>query len=267
MIYFLLRRKIRLAKCKHLFIINVAASDVMTSLIGFFRGLGIIGSRFVGAPNNIATLSCKVYIICLNAFTVSGMLAMLPLTIDRLIAVVLPLKHKFIVTRKFSLFLIALSWVPIIVSLLYSLVALCLGTIDIEYNEKYYRCVGFGWYGKIINIQEVCLVMVPFIIVIAMYATMFIFMTMSRLRFNRFLITATTIIMTNLLTYFPTIIANVWTIPMSYEVSQVLITLYYVNGVINPAIHVLAHPETEKVLRSWSTNMRSSNQTFTRNNT
>ena len=266
MIYFLLRRKIRLAKCKHLFIINVAASDVMISLVGLIRGLGITGSRFVGAPNNMATILCKVYTICLNSFTVSGMLAMLPLTIDRLIAVVLPLKHKFIVTRKFSLSLIAASWIPIIVSFLYSLVALCLGTIDIDYNEKYYRCVGCGWYGKMVNVQEICLVMVPFFIVIAMYVTMFAFITISRLRFNRFLITATTIIMTNLLSYFPTIIANVWTIPMSYEVSQVLITLYYVNGIINPVIHVLAHPETEKSLRSWHTNMRNSIQTFTRNN-
>ena len=271
-IYFLACRKIKLAKCKHLFIINIAVSDVVISVIGLIRGLGIIDSKFVGAPKNIPqenpTMYCKVYTVCMYALTYSGIPTLLPLTIDRFIAIVLPLKHKFIVTKKFSLFLIGASWLPIVIVLLHALVELVLGTIDIEYNEKYYRCVATNRYEEIVKAEEICLVMVPFFVIVALYITMLVFIIKNSFKFNRFLITATAIIMTSLLAYFPTVIANIWDIPMSYEVSQILtITLFYMNGIVNPIIHVLVHPATERSIRSWRANIRSSLRRFSKDDT
>ena len=264
-IYFLACRKIKLAKCKHLFIINIAVSDIVTSALGFVRGLGIINSKFVGAPQNTATIQCKIYTICLNTLTNSGVLALIPLTIDRFLAIVLPFEHKFIVTKKFSLFLIGATWLPIAVSLLHAIVELSLRTIEIEYDEKYHRCVGSGRYAKIVNVEEICFVMAPFFMVIVLYITMLVFIIRSRLKFNRFLITATAIIMTSLLAYFPTVIANIWDIPMSYEVSQILtITLFYMNGIVNPVIHVLVHPATERSIRSWRDNIKNSLRRFSK---
>ena len=258
-IYFLACRKIKLAKCKHLFIINIAVSDVLVSVLGFVRGLGIIDSKFVGAPKNTATIQCEIYTICLNTLTNSGVLALIPLTIDRFIAIALPFKYRFIVTKKFSLFLITASWLPIVVSLLHASVAFSLDAIDIEYNEKYYRCASSGRYSKIVNIEEILLLMAPFFAIVVLHVIMLVFIIKNKLKFNRFLITAIAIIMTSLLAYFPTIIADIWDIPMSYEVSQVLtITLYYVNGIVNPVIHVLAHPATQESIRSWRENIRSS---------
>ena len=267
MIYFLACRKIKLAKCKHLFIINIAVSDVVISVIGLIRGLGIIDSRFVGAPQNTKTLHCEIYTICLKSLTNYGILALIPLTIDRLIAIVLPLKHKIIVTKKFSLFLIWATWLPIVVSFLHAIVELSLETIEIEYDEKYHRCVGSGRYAEIVKVEEICLKVAPFFAIVVMYIIMLMFIVKNRsLKINRFLITTTAIIMTSLLAYFPTIIADIWDIPMSYEVSQVLtITLYYVNGIINPAIHVLAHPATEKSIKSWRENIRMSSRRLLKN--
>ena len=241
-------------------------SDVVSSVIGLIRGLGIIDSKFVGAPQNTKTLQCEIYTICLKSLTNYGILALIPLTIDRLIAVVLPLKHKFIVTKRFSLFLIGTTWLPIVVSLIHATVELSLGTIEIEYNEKYHRCVSFGRYGDIVNVEEICLKVVPFFAIVVMHIIMLIFIIKNKLKFNRFLITATAIIMTTLLAYFPTIIADIWDIPMSYEVSQVLtITLYYVNGIVNPVIHVLAHPATQESIRSWRENIRMSLRRLSKN--
>ena len=48
---------------------NVATNDVVVSVIGIFRGLGMISTKFVGSPNNTTTLYCVVYTICLNTFT------------------------------------------------------------------------------------------------------------------------------------------------------------------------------------------------------
>ena len=153
-IYFLARRKIKLAKCKHLFIINIAVSDVVISVIGLIRGLGIIDSKFVGAPKNTPNLHCKVYTVCMYALTYSGIPTLLPLTIDRFIAIILPLKHKFILTKKFSLILITTSWLPIVMVLLHALVELISGSIDIEYNEKYYRCVATDRYEEIVKVEN-----------------------------------------------------------------------------------------------------------------
>ena len=240
----------------------------MVSALGFVRGLGIIDSKFVGAPKNTSTLQCEIYTICLNSLTNSGVLALIPLTIDRFIAIVLPFEHKFIVTKKFSFFLIGATWLPILVSLLRAIVELSLGTIVIEYDKNYYRCVASGRYAKIVNVEEICFVLAPFFMVIVLYITMLVFIIRSRLKFNRFLITATAIIMTSLLAFFPTVIANIWDIPMSYEVSQILtITLFYINGIVNPVIHVLVHPATEKSIRSWRDNIKNSLRRFSKDET
>ena len=240
-------------------------SDLVVSALGFVRGLGIIDSKFVGAPRNNPNMFCKVYTVLLYALPKSGILALLPLTIDRFIAIVFPLKHKFIVTRQFSLLLIAASWLPAALSLIHALVELCLGTIDIEYNEKYHRCVASGRYSTVVNIEEICFLMAPFFVIVALHVIMLVFIIKNSLKSNRFLITATAIIMTSLLAYFPTIIADIWDIPMSHEVSQVLtITFFYVNGVVDPIIHVLAHPATQESIRSWRSNIGNSLRRFSK---
>ena len=99
-VYFLFHRRIRLANCQNLFIINVAISDTLTCIVGVFRGLGIINSKFVGAPNKTTTLQCAIYTISLNNIVSSGILALLPLTFDRAIAIMLPLKHNSIMYSK-----------------------------------------------------------------------------------------------------------------------------------------------------------------------
>ena len=52
-----------------MFIVNVAVSDILVSIVGIFRGLGIISGKFVGAPNNTASQFCVLYAICLATLT------------------------------------------------------------------------------------------------------------------------------------------------------------------------------------------------------
>ena len=53
------------------------------------------------------------------SFRNSGMLALLPLTIDRFVAVVLPLRHKCIITTRTSINMFLLTWLPLIILCLY----------------------------------------------------------------------------------------------------------------------------------------------------
>ena len=109
-IYILALRRIRLSNNQNLLIINVAVSDVLVSIIGVFRGLGIIDSKFVGAPNGTSTEYCAVYTILLNGLGGSGAMALLPLTIDRAIAVMMPLQHRSIMTGKACAVMFGLTW-------------------------------------------------------------------------------------------------------------------------------------------------------------
>ncbi|KAL5271534.1 hypothetical protein ACHWQZ_G001975 [Mnemiopsis leidyi] len=245
-IYFLARHRIRLANCKSLLIINVAVSDAIVSLLGFIRGLGILDSSLVGAPADQATLSCVIYTICLNGFTNSGIPALLPLTVDRLVAVVFPLRHRFVITKKLCGIMFGLNWFPVLVSLTYSSIGFSLGSVDMEYSVRYHRCVAVGNYSRVEELEEICLLMVPFFLIILMYGVMLWFIVRNKLKCGRFLITASGIILTSLLSYSPSLIANIWNISLGYEISQILtVTLYYINGIVNPMIYVAIHPAAQ----------------------
>ena len=253
-IFFLTRRRIRLANSKSLLIINVASSDVVVSFLGFLRGLGILDGKFVGAPDGVTTTYCVAYALCLNSFARSGMLALLPLTIDRAVAILLPLKYKVVMTKKVCCLMFAAIWSPIFGSLLHSTLSyeLELNDINVTYDKRYHRCMVSGNYTKVDEIEEVCLVIVPFFVIFVMYVAMLFFIIKNKIRSGRFLITASGIVLTGLISYSPSLIANVWNVPLGYEVSQLLtITLYYINGIVNPVIYVAAHPATKEHINDW----------------
>ena len=224
------------------------------SIVGLFRGLGIVDSKFVGAPNDTITVNCVAYAMSVINLGFSGLLALLPLTIDRAIAVLLPLKHKLIITKKTCLLMFGVNWLPIVASLIHDTIAYIKGTIDIEYDKRYHRCVGTGRYSEITNYKDICLIFVPIVLLALMYGMMLFIIIKTKQRCGRFLITATGIIMTSILSYSPSIIADIFSIPLSYEVSQILtVTVFYLNGVFNPLIYVLAHPMMQKHIKAWWT--------------
>ena len=72
-------------------------------------------------------------------------------------------------------------------------------------------------------------------------------------RGGRFLFTATLIIMTSMIAYLPSVIIATWDISFSYEMSQVLtVTVYYINGIVNPLIYVATHPAAKKYAKMWT---------------
>ena len=191
-----------------------------------------------------------VYTIFLNTIANSGALALLPLTIDRTVAVLLPLRHKSIITKRICVVMFVATWLPILAPLLHFTVGYSMGTITIEYEARYYRCVSSGRHSFI---EELCLLFVPFLLVLLMYGIMLFIIIRTRRRCGRFLVTATGIIMTSLLAYSPSVIATTWNISLSYEVSQILtVTVFYTNGVVNPLIYVyIAHPATRNYVKGW----------------
>ena len=250
--YFLLRRRITLSNFQHYFIANVAVSDVLVSVAGVFRGLGIIDSTFVGAPNQIKTVYCVLHILLVNnTFASSSFFALIPLTLDRAIAIIRPLHHRSIVTQRTSVCLIVACWFPVIVTLIFDSAAYLTRAIAIEYFHKYHRCM-------ILNdsaiIGRMFLFVSPFFLVLGLYGIMIIFIVRSGRPPSRFLAIASGIILTNLLAVSPSVVTIVWSIPLNYELSQILtVTLYYTNGIFNPLIYLGAHPEARRYFSNLCT--------------
>ena len=247
-IYLLLYRRVRLAKCQSLFIINLSVSDVLVSILGVFRGLGIIDSKFVGVVNNAATPYCAVYTLLLNSFGSSNVLALIPLTIDRAVAVILPLRHGTIITHRTCAVLLGFVWLSIFIVLVNDLIGFESGTFVAEYVQKYHRC---AFTGKSYYMQNLFLFVIPFILILLMYGTMLFIIVNNKRSCGRFLLLSTGIIGTNLLCFTPGIITNFGAIDMSYITTQVLyVTVWYMNGIFNPLIYFLSHPRTKNYLRS-----------------
>ena len=221
--------------------------DILVSTSGVFRGLGIINSKFVGVDdNNSTTLFAGVITVFMYAVSAAGILALIPLTLDRTMALVLPLHHRSLVTKKTCLLMCGVYWVPTLVTSVYFTSAYFSGSTKIKYLHMYHRCIMLGTQR---TVYMVCLFVFPFFLILLLYLTMLSIIIATRRPCRRFLITALCIILANLVTYSPSTISYIWDTHTSYEVTQILnVTVFYTNGVINLA----THPATKRYLRNRS---------------
>ena len=205
-------------------------------------------SRFVGAPDNTATPFCAGFVLFIFSFGYSGMFALLPLTIDRAVAVLSPLRHSSIITKKTSLIMFLATWLSIVTVLVDNIVLYEIGILSVVYSVKYHRCVMLD---NDFFVQNIILFVIPFFSVLFTYVLMFAIIMKTKRSCGRFLVVSAVIIATNLLAYSPSIIIEMTdSIEMSYEVSQVMFaTLWYINGVINPLLYVATHPKTREDIK------------------
>ena len=100
-------------------------------------------------------------------------------------------------------------------------------------------------------ITQVLFLFLPVVLVVLMYGIMLAIILQKRRRAGWFLCISSGIILTSLISYLPSIVVNTWDVHISYEVAQILtITLYYINGIVNPFIYFVAHPATRKQVRN-----------------
>ena len=53
----------------------------------------------------------------------TGMLVLVPLTVDRFIAVVMPLRHRYLVTKSSSRKMSVAAWIPILITLVVDIIS------------------------------------------------------------------------------------------------------------------------------------------------
>ena len=218
------------------------------SILGVFRGLGIIDSRFVGAPDGIKTPLCTTYTLLLRSLGLSNLVALLPLTIDRAIAVIFPLRHGSIITNRTCAVMFGVGWLSIVIVQINNLVDFLKGRITSQYFVKYHRCILAGKSGVA---EQVFLFIIPFTLILFMYGYMLLIIFKTKRSCGHFLVVSLGIISTNLVCIIPEVITDIGNVQMGYKVTQVFyVTLWYVNGVLNPLIYVASHPKTIKYVKS-----------------
>ena len=231
---------IKLPGSKKIFLINVALNDALMGLIAVPRGLSIISPHFMGVGDD-GSVSWYCYFFPFPAYFVwdSIMFTLLPLTVDRFIALVFPTKYRDIMTPKVSKAMVITSWLPAVIThLIYDPVRYAVGTMEVKYQPSYNRCVF-----DVKPILPIMTLMVPLIAIALMYLIIAISIVKNKIPVGRLLVTTTAILLTGVTVAIPQVIMVTAKLTLSYEVAQICtVTLYHCNCIFNPVIYFIANP-------------------------
>ena len=123
---------------------------------------------------------------------------------------------------------------------------------QIEYDSKYLRCVRIGSF-----VVQSFTIVLPFLLIITMYVVIAFQITRNSLHSRRILKTSTLVIFSGIVAYFPSCIANIFDMAMSYEFAQVLtVTFYYTSCVVNPMVYFCMHPRAKIAFSIWVRELR-----------
>ncbi|XP_063681998.1 allatostatin-A receptor-like [Bolinopsis microptera] len=245
-IYALIRH-VKLPYCQNLFILNVAVSDVLIAMLGIIRGLGILSPRFIGYDVETGTQNqwCSAYTFIGNTLWMSAIPVLIPLTVDRFVALVFPMRYKSFMTKTNCKIMVALTWTVLIPIVIIDIVTLSNKSNELLYQTTYHRCV----FENDLSWKKSVYVLFPFIVIIIMYITMVFFVNKAKLETKKLLIISTAIIITGLITNIPDQLLINFKVTMSYEVSQVLaLTFWYTNSIWNPIIYFCSNKRTQQNL-------------------
>ncbi|KAL5267533.1 hypothetical protein ACHWQZ_G004536 [Mnemiopsis leidyi] len=237
---------IRLPGNKNIFVINVSMFDALLAMVGTIRGLGIISKSVLGIGEDMeASTWCKIFTIVAAPLWESLILSLLPLTVDRFVAVVFPTKYKRIITDKTSSVMVLASWLPLIILNLYDIISYKLNDLKIGYYHRYNRCVYLNPWKQ----QQFFFLLLPFLLIAGMYLIMIVIIIRNKIKATKLILTTSVIVATSLLTSQPFLLMSSFNITMSYEVSQILtVTCYYLNGIFNPLIYLCCNARVQDQL-------------------
>lgn len=225
---------------QRLYLLNVEISDVFLAVLGVIRGLAMLDPLFMGYDKDTgdANLWCCIYLFVGSPFWICTMSVLLPLTIDRFFALMLPMTHRVCFHKGTAKLMISLSWIPSIVELISNMCTFFTGNNEIFYKIEYHRCV----FDRPNYRLEQYFVIVPFFLILAMYLVIIFHLFRSGVKSIKLLKFTSMIIGSSLLVNTSHQVMNVsFNIQMSYQVSTWLtIILFYTNSIWNPLIYIFS---------------------------
>ncbi|KAL5263479.1 hypothetical protein ACHWQZ_G008752 [Mnemiopsis leidyi] len=238
-------RLVKLPERKSLFILNVATNDVFLSILGILRGVGL-AKNLVSYKDHHGepTLTCQIYAVVSSLFKNNLSWVLIPLTVDRFVAVVFPTRYTAWMTRRACILLIATPWTLLILLNIYDIITVMTGYIKLEYNPYQHKCM-YNEQRK--RIEPLVLLLVPMVAICFLYLAMFTVILRHKIKSSRFFISTSAIILTGLLSTVPEILISTFEVKTSYEVFMIFgVTFFYINGVCNPLIYLGSHQKFQR---------------------
>ncbi|KAL5252364.1 hypothetical protein ACHWQZ_G015213 [Mnemiopsis leidyi] len=251
-IYTIVIAKIKLPGCQNISMFNLAIINTILSVLGVFRGIGIFypGVFVEDLVNFKANQLCVVYEIILNTFGDYNAVCLVPIAIERFIAVVLPFEHRTVCTTRHTILFVTVIWIPLLVLISAYIELYTTGYIEITYYTHYHRCISSSVglsRDAIYFTKYILFIVLPFLTIITLYTSTLIYISRRcssrNLTTMRLYYVTLGFAVTAVVSWFPSMTADVASLPMSYPLAQVLtVTLFYMNSVSDPVIYVLGYP-------------------------
>ncbi|XP_063681216.1 olfactory receptor 4C6-like [Bolinopsis microptera] len=173
-------------------------------------------------------------------------MVLMPLTIDRFLAVITPLKHKNWMTQRVMFLMIGAWWVPAMCSALYPLTKYHIGPSAMTYQIEYHRCTLDDHDTGIA--EAVIFYFTPIITLITLYSIMLVNIIKQQTRCKKLLLTSLSICTVGVLIAIPQTLLYI-NLHMGYEVAQFFtVTLFYISPLCDSFIYYCVNPMVQQML-------------------
>ncbi|KAL5253443.1 hypothetical protein ACHWQZ_G013283 [Mnemiopsis leidyi] len=238
---------IRLQGTQNVFVLNVLFHDTLVGVLGVIRGLGIIDDVFVGVESDgDENFFCLIFPIVGHLIWNNPLMVLMPLTIDRFLAIIAPFLHKNWMSHKIMFTIIGLWWIPATFSSLYRLMKFHMGHIAVRYQPEYHRCTIENL--EIGRIESFVFYFIPMLTLVVLYTIMVVHIIRSKTRCRKLLLTSLSICTVAVLIGIPQTLLYV-KVRMSYKVAQFFtVTLFYITPLSDSIIYYCSNPRVQEKL-------------------
>ncbi|KAL5268690.1 hypothetical protein ACHWQZ_G002519 [Mnemiopsis leidyi] len=243
-------RKVHLPGKQRYFITNLAIADTLLALAGTQRGLGLVSTDLlIGGPRTSAF--CVIFALALNFVG----WALIPITIERFVALVVPFKLQKLLTKQNCLLLCVTGWVPNIVCLIFetfSLLSDSPESLQVTYDPLYGRCT-YNTHQLLdlyVFVKGIICFVVPLTLIVVCYVVIFVILVRKGIGTKRVLVISTLIVVTGVAAWAPTVIVHYADLEISKPVSHIFtITFFYSIGVLDPLIFIFGYKNMRAYMR------------------
>jgi len=213
------------------------------------RGPGLISPKlFLGGSDSPF---CTGYAFIIMFFGYVNNVSLVPITLDRCIAVVSPWRHKLIFRKSVCIALCILTWVPNLAFLVYELVQFSKGELKIPYRGEIGRC-GFDNFLTEETAKDVVCLWAPLAIILIMYVLILKEMIQNYHNVKKLMMTSAFIVIPSVLSWLPYFLFNILNSIIENDIPQNIMhwsyIVFYVTVATNPLVYIFGYKNIRLVL-------------------
>ena len=175
-------------------------------------------------------------------FSNNILVSLIPLTLDRFVAVCFATRYSLMATKKRSTVIILTSWVPSLLAAAHTAVGYATDSNVLEYHEDIGRCSSDA--SALENkVYAAVFFICPIVIICCLYGAVIHFVLKTHIPCRRMLLSSSAIIFSGLVPAIPIVLIEFGIINLPKEMLMVLsVTFVYLSSICNPIIYFCCNP-------------------------